>query len=51
MRLGKNVFKFFVILAAVCIMLPVPSISAPAAGELKAVASCSADAVRAGELV
>ncbi len=29
MRLGKNVFKFFVILAAVCIMLPVPSISAP----------------------
>ncbi len=29
MRIGKNVFKFFVILAAVCIMLPVPSISAP----------------------
>ena len=29
MRLRTNVFKFFVILAAVCFMLPVPSISAP----------------------
>jgi HEAT repeat protein len=29
MCIGKNVIKFFVILAAVCIMPPVPSVSAP----------------------